>query len=47
MFYIILQTIPIKVSGGYIVTYGGHALMSQYPERLSAIVNTFLDNRFE
>jgi hypothetical protein len=23
---------------------GGHALMSQYPESLSAIVNTFLDN---
>jgi hypothetical protein len=23
---------------------GGHALMFQYPERLSSVVNTFLDN---
>jgi pimeloyl-ACP methyl ester carboxylesterase len=35
-----------KISGAWLVQFkdGGHAIMSQYPERLSAIVNTFLDN---
>jgi pimeloyl-ACP methyl ester carboxylesterase len=38
-----------KIPGAWLAQFkgGGHALMSQYPERLSAIVNTFLDNRFE
>jgi pimeloyl-ACP methyl ester carboxylesterase len=35
-----------KIPGAWLVQFkdGGHALMFQYPERLSAIVNTFLDN---
>ena len=35
-----------KIPGTWLAQFkdGGHALMSQYPERLSAIVNTFLDN---
>ena len=35
-----------KISGAWLAQFkdGGHALMYQYPERLSAIVNTFLDN---
>jgi hypothetical protein len=35
-----------KISGAWLAQFkdGSHAIMSQYPERLSAIVNTFLDN---
>jgi len=35
-----------KIPGAWLAQFkgGGHALMSQYPEKLSAIVNTFLDN---
>ncbi|MGZ5486541.1 MAG: alpha/beta fold hydrolase [Nitrososphaeraceae archaeon] len=35
-----------KIPGAWLVQFkdGGHALMSQYPERLSAVVNTFLAN---
>ena len=35
-----------KISGAWLVQFkdGGHGLMFQYPERLSAIVNTFLHN---
>ena len=35
-----------KIPGAWLVQFkdGAHALMSQYPEKLSAIVNTFLDN---
>ena len=35
-----------KIPGAWLAQFkdGGHALMSQYPERSSAIVNTFLDN---
>jgi pimeloyl-ACP methyl ester carboxylesterase len=35
-----------KIPGAWLAQFkdGGHALMSQYPESLSAIVNTFLDN---
>ncbi len=35
-----------KIPGVWLAQFkdGGHALMSQYPERLSTIVNTFLDN---
>ncbi|HET9806440.1 MAG TPA: alpha/beta hydrolase [Nitrososphaeraceae archaeon] len=34
-----------KIPGAWLAQFkdGGHGLMSQYPERLSAIVNTFLD----
>jgi pimeloyl-ACP methyl ester carboxylesterase len=35
-----------NIPGAWLIQFkdGGHALMFQYPERLSAIVNTFLDN---
>ena len=35
-----------KIPGAWLVQFkeGGHALMFQYPEKLSEIVNTFLDN---
>ena len=35
-----------KIPGAWLIQFkeGGHLLMSQYPERLSAIVDTFLDN---
>ena len=38
----LIQQIP----GAWLTQFkdGGHGLMSQYPERLGAVVNTFLDN---
>ena len=35
-----------KIPGAWLIQFkeGGHLLMSQYPERLSAIVDSFLDN---
>ena len=35
-----------KIPGAWLAQFkdGGHALMSQYPESLSEIVSTFLDN---
>ena len=35
-----------QIPGAWLVQFkdGGHAIMSQYPERLGTIINTFLDN---
>ena len=36
----------IQIPGAWLAQFkdGGHALMFQYPERLSPVVNAFLDN---